>query len=216
MSSRNSSQGVLPQPSTQTQPSQTAVALSCSGHGRRKPLWRSRTRRGSWPNCPPARSGGRRGRPCPGSSGSPTPTRAGASSPPAFRPAFAEPPRRLFPRLVGANGAGKSTIIKILGGIARPTAGTILVNGKEVTHRCGYLAHILARSSEPGREVRQGPVRRFERVWGGAGFSARRDRCGDVSWLGLPVRSTSRPKPTALCPTLGEWSHKVKAAMPIR
>ena len=36
--------------------------------------------------------------------------------------------------LVGANGAGKSTIIKILAGIVRPTAGTILVNGKEVTH----------------------------------------------------------------------------------
>lgn len=35
--------------------------------------------------------------------------------------------------LVGANGAGKSTIIKILAGIVRPTAGTIHVNGQEVT-----------------------------------------------------------------------------------
>lgn len=35
--------------------------------------------------------------------------------------------------IVGENGAGKSTLIKILGGIHAPTAGTIRINGKEVT-----------------------------------------------------------------------------------
>ena len=37
--------------------------------------------------------------------------------------------------LVGDNGAGKSTLIKILTGFMRPDAGTIFVNGEEVTIR---------------------------------------------------------------------------------
>jgi ABC-type sugar transport system ATPase subunit len=34
--------------------------------------------------------------------------------------------------LVGANGAGKSTLVKILTGIVRPTAGRVLVSGREL------------------------------------------------------------------------------------
>lgn len=33
--------------------------------------------------------------------------------------------------LIGENGAGKSTLIKTLSGAITPTAGTIVVNGKE-------------------------------------------------------------------------------------
>lgn len=36
--------------------------------------------------------------------------------------------------LVGANGAGKSTIIKVLAGILRPDAGTIRIDGREVSN----------------------------------------------------------------------------------
>ncbi|MEO8193604.1 MAG: ABC transporter ATP-binding protein [Gemmatimonadales bacterium] len=35
--------------------------------------------------------------------------------------------------LVGENGAGKSTLMKVLGGLQRPDAGTLQVNGRDVT-----------------------------------------------------------------------------------
>lgn len=35
--------------------------------------------------------------------------------------------------LVGQNGAGKSTIIKVLAGIIKPDSGSIVINGETVT-----------------------------------------------------------------------------------
>lgn len=38
--------------------------------------------------------------------------------------------------LIGDNGAGKSTIIKILSGVLRPDAGSLQINGKDVNLKC--------------------------------------------------------------------------------
>ena len=43
--------------------------------------------------------------------------------------------------LVGENGAGKSTLIKVLAGIYQPTAGKIILEGKE----CAFANPIEAR-----------------------------------------------------------------------
>ena len=39
--------------------------------------------------------------------------------------------------LIGENGAGKSTIMKILGGYLAPSAGQVLLDGKPVTYASG-------------------------------------------------------------------------------
>jgi branched-chain amino acid transport system ATP-binding protein len=44
--------------------------------------------------------------------------------------------------LLGANGAGKSTTVKVAAGLVRPTAGSVLVAGHDVT---GAASHDLAR-----------------------------------------------------------------------
>ena len=44
--------------------------------------------------------------------------------------------------LLGANGAGKSTTVKVAAGLLRPTAGSVVVAGHDVT---GAAAHDLAR-----------------------------------------------------------------------
>ena len=35
--------------------------------------------------------------------------------------------------IIGYSGAGKSTLIRLLNGLEKPTAGQIIVNGKEIT-----------------------------------------------------------------------------------
>src|SRR5215467_1804255 len=52
--------------------------------------------------------------------------------------------------LIGPNGAGKTTIINLLTGVLRPSAGTILLEGADVT----YLA--------PHRRVALGLARTFQ------------------------------------------------------
>lgn len=39
--------------------------------------------------------------------------------------------------LIGENGAGKSTIMKILGGYLAPTTGQVVLDGKPVTYHSG-------------------------------------------------------------------------------
>src|SRR3954468_7781150 len=52
--------------------------------------------------------------------------------------------------LIGPNGAGKTTIINLLTGVLRPTAGTIFLEGRDIT------------DLEPHRRVRLGIARTFQ------------------------------------------------------
>src|ERR1700709_1152377 len=45
--------------------------------------------------------------------------------------------------LLGANGAGKSTTIKAIMGLVQPSAGRILLDGRDL---CGQAAHLAARA----------------------------------------------------------------------
>ncbi len=45
--------------------------------------------------------------------------------------------------LLGANGAGKSTTIKAIMGLVKPSAGRILLDGRDLS---GHAAHIVARA----------------------------------------------------------------------
>ena len=52
--------------------------------------------------------------------------------------------------LLGRNGMGKTTVINLLSGATRPTAGRILLDGQDITGR------------EPHHRVRLGIVRTFQ------------------------------------------------------
>ncbi len=52
--------------------------------------------------------------------------------------------------LIGPNGAGKTTLINLLTGVLQPTAGTITLQGQDITHLAPY------------QRVRRGLVRTFQ------------------------------------------------------
>ena len=62
--------------------------------------------------------------------------------------------------LVGANGAGKSTFIRLLAGLVNPDSGTILLEGNEIAIpqsacrlRTGVLLH--PPGTQPGAEIQR-------------------------------------------------------------
>ena len=58
--------------------------------------------------------------------------------------------------LIGANGAGKSTILKTVSGLMHPRSGSITFCGEDITHQDAYklLRHGLAHVPE-GRRIFQ-------------------------------------------------------------
>ena len=79
--------------------------------------------------------------------------------------------------LIGPNGAGKSTLVNVLSGFDRPTAGTVELDGRDVTrwpaHRRGR--HGLARTFQHSRAFRDLSVRENVEVAAlGVGTSPRR------------------------------------------
>jgi branched-chain amino acid transport system ATP-binding protein len=52
--------------------------------------------------------------------------------------------------LIGPNGAGKTTVVNLLTGVLRPSGGTILLDGEDITHL------------EPNERVRLGIARTFQ------------------------------------------------------
>ncbi len=61
---------------------------------------------------------------------------------PAIRSVSLEVKRGTIVTIIGANGAGKSTIIKTICGLVKPTAGSVRLFGEEVT---GLPTHVLVK-----------------------------------------------------------------------
>jgi ABC-type branched-subunit amino acid transport system ATPase component len=65
---------------------------------------------------------------------------AGYGGPPIIEQISLTARRGAITAIVGPNGAGKSTLLKAVAGLVRPTAGKVIVEGKEVTgHRVETL-----------------------------------------------------------------------------
>jgi branched-chain amino acid transport system ATP-binding protein len=97
--------------------------------------------------------------------------------------------------LIGPNGAGKSTLVNVLSGFDRPTAGTVELEGRDVTrwHPGRRGRHGLARTFQHSHAFRALSVRENVEVaalGAGAGPREARGRATDVlGLLGLTVQT---------------------------
>src|SRR5690606_1182875 len=102
---------------------------------------------------------------------------------------------------LGANGAGKSTTIRMLCGLLRPTAGTAIVGGVDVTRdpegvksRIGYMSQRF--SLYESLTVDQN-IRFFAGVYGLEGERLERRRRFVLEMAGLEGRETTRTRELA-------------------
>ena len=89
----------------------------------------------------------------------------------ALRDVTVELRRREVVGLIGPNGAGKSTLVNLLSGFDRPTAGTVQLEGRDVTRW------------SPSRRGRHGLARTFQHSHAFRGLSVRENV--EVSALGV-------------------------------
>ena len=122
--------------------------------------------------------------------------------------------------LVGPNGAGKSTLFGVLSGLLRPTAGTVLMEGQEVTRRSpqARAARGLARTFQhpelfSGLTVREHVVLAYRvrhaksRIWSDL-----------VTGRGLrrpPADETARVDELIDALHLGDIAHRPVAGLPL-
>jgi len=109
---------------------------------------------------------------------------------------------------LGANGAGKSTTIRMLCGLLRPTAGTAIVGGVDVTRdpegvksRIGYMSQRF--SLYESLTVDQN-IRFFAGVYGLEGERLERRRRFVLEMAGLEGRETTRTRELA-----GGWRQRL-------
>ncbi|MGZ4366704.1 MAG: ABC transporter ATP-binding protein [Gaiellaceae bacterium] len=91
----------------------------------------------------------------------------------ALRDVTLEVGRAEIAGLIGPNGAGKSTLVNVLSGFDRPTAGTVELEGRDVTHW------------SPSRRGRQGLSRTFQHSHAFRSLSVRENL--EVAALGVGV-----------------------------
>jgi branched-chain amino acid transport system ATP-binding protein len=97
--------------------------------------------------------------------------------------------------VIGANGAGKSTLINMLTGHQRPTTGSVLVDGKDLTH------------ARPWRITHAGVARTFQIVKPFRGLSVVDNVALGALFGNPPIRSVPAARKLAL-----EWLDRVGLA----
>jgi ABC-2 type transport system ATP-binding protein len=94
--------------------------------------------------------------------------------------------------LIGPDGAGKTTTIRLAGGLLRPTAGTIRIFGRDpvADHRAitGEVGYLSQRFSLYGDLSIDENIAFFAEIHGVAGYQAARDRLLDMTQL-TPFRN---------------------------
>jgi len=58
--------------------------------------------------------------------------------------------RRQVVCVIGASGSGKSTLLRCVNRLEEPTAGSVLIDGIDITHPDCYLAHRARQGEDRG------------------------------------------------------------------
>jgi ABC-type branched-subunit amino acid transport system ATPase component len=112
----------------------------------------------------------------------------------ALRDVTLELRRREVVGLIGPNGAGKSTLVNVLSGFDRPSAGTVELEGRDVTHW------------SPSRRGRHGLARTFQHSHAFRSLSVQENVEVAALGVGTPAREARR-RAAELLETLGLTEH---------